>query len=65
MLPNKDAFFTHQVPPTDRVKRVMSDLVRNVFPQLQVEQFFVKVDKEGLVIRLSNDQDCEFISKVV
>jgi hypothetical protein len=43
----------------------MSDLVRNVFPQLQVEQFFVKVDKEGLVIRLSNVQDCEFISKVV
>jgi hypothetical protein len=61
----KRDFIPHQVPPTDRVKRVMSDLVRNVFPQLQVEQFFVKVDKEGLVIRLSNDQDCEFISKVV
>ena len=61
----KKDFIPHQVPPTDRVKRVMSDLVRNVFPQLQVEQFFVKVDKEGLVIRLSNDHDCEFISKVV
>jgi hypothetical protein len=61
----KKDFIPHQVPPTDRVKRVVADFVNNVFPKLQVDQLFVKVDKEGLVIRLSNDQDCEFISKVV
>jgi len=43
----------------------VADFVNNVFPKLQVDQLFVKVDKEGLVIRLSNDQECEFISKVV
>lgn len=61
----KKEFIPHQVPPTDRVKRVVSDFVKNVFPKLQVDQLFVKVDKDGLVIRLLNDQDCEFISKVV
>ena len=61
----KKDFIPHQVPPTDRVKRVVADFVNNVFPKLQVDQLFVKVDKEGLVIRLSNDQECEFISKVV
>ena len=61
----KKEFIPHQVPPTDRVKRVVADFVNNVFSKLQVDQYFVKVDKEGLVIRLSNDQECEFISKVV
>ena len=60
----KKEFIPHQVPPTDRVKNVVADLVRNVFPKLETNQLFVKVDKEGLVIRLSNDQECEFISKV-
>ena len=60
----KRQFLPHQVPPTERVLKLLHNLKQDNFKALDIELLLVKVDKSSLMIRLKSDQVCQFVDRV-
>ena len=57
-------YISHQVPPTERVLVALQKL-KSSFPRLNDKDLLIKLDKSGMMIRLVNNESCQFIDKVV
>ena len=60
----KRQFLPHQVPPTERVLKLLHNLKQDNFKALDIELLLVKVDKSSLMIRLKSEQGCQFVDRV-
>ena len=60
----KREFLPHQVPPTERVLKLLHNLKQENFKALDVELLLVTVDKSSLMIRLKSEQVCQFVDRV-
>jgi hypothetical protein len=60
----KREFLPHQVPPTERVLKLLHKLKQDNFKALDIELLLVKVDKSSLMIRLKSEQVCQFVDRV-
>lgn len=57
-------FVKHAVPPTDRILKLVNHLKNNVIKSLKIDDLLVPIEKDSMMIRLVDENQCKFIYRV-